>query len=423
MSAFRELVKQFDTIRSYVRDFYIYGFKSREDYTHKSGRTYDNERRRVESWFSSYIQSDYKHGKKTLAISVDSRRIAVNPLYAAWKSKSFTSNDIMLHFFLLDLLQDGEARSVEEITDEIQADYDILFDPQTVRKKLVEYEANGLLSLQKNGRLYLYRVNACLADEIPEERQALVDAVKFYQADAVFGFLGSTILDNQKAINDLFRMKHDFLVHTLEDEVLLRLLSAMQEQCIVKVQNQSNKSLQIQSISGTPLKIMVSTQTGRRYLCMYIQPKNRLATFRLDNIKNVRILKPDAEFAIHAAALEKNLPLCYGVSFGERHGWQTFSLLLYVDEAKEMHIVNRLEREGRGGSVSRMGKNQYLYEGTFFDVNEASPWIKTFTGRILSLKSSDPILERKFIRDMERMADMYLQKPAKINAAGEKERG
>ena len=32
---------------------------------------------------------------------MDSKTIPENPLYAAWKSKSFTDKDIMLHFFLL----------------------------------------------------------------------------------------------------------------------------------------------------------------------------------------------------------------------------------------------------------------------------------------------------------------------------------
>ena len=47
MSEYKELIKQFDKIRSYVRDFYVYGFKTREDFHEKSGRTYDNQRRRM----------------------------------------------------------------------------------------------------------------------------------------------------------------------------------------------------------------------------------------------------------------------------------------------------------------------------------------------------------------------------------------
>ena len=40
MSSYSELIKNFEKIRAYMRDFYVYGFKSREDYQKKSARSY-----------------------------------------------------------------------------------------------------------------------------------------------------------------------------------------------------------------------------------------------------------------------------------------------------------------------------------------------------------------------------------------------
>lgn len=54
--AYSELIKNFSKIRSYMRDFYVYGFKSREEFTQKSSRSYDDERRRVASWLEEYMQ-------------------------------------------------------------------------------------------------------------------------------------------------------------------------------------------------------------------------------------------------------------------------------------------------------------------------------------------------------------------------------
>ena len=50
MSAYSELIKSFERIRAYMREFYVYGFKSRDEYSAKSARSYDDERRRMESW-------------------------------------------------------------------------------------------------------------------------------------------------------------------------------------------------------------------------------------------------------------------------------------------------------------------------------------------------------------------------------------
>ena len=106
--AFNELIKSFDNIRQMMRDFYVFGFKSRADFADKSARSYDNERRRIESWLGEYMYFRQNAGGKNCFISVDSRKISHNPFYKALKAKSFTANDIMLHFFLLDILQPGE---------------------------------------------------------------------------------------------------------------------------------------------------------------------------------------------------------------------------------------------------------------------------------------------------------------------------
>ena len=140
--AYSELVKNFERIRDYMRQFYVYGFKSRSEYDAKSGRSYDNERRRIESWLGEYMAFRQDAGGKNVFLSVDSRHIPRNPLYKAFKAKSFTGNDITLHFYILDILADGEALSGGEIVERINDDYLACFqeavslDESTIRKKL-----------------------------------------------------------------------------------------------------------------------------------------------------------------------------------------------------------------------------------------------------------------------------------------------
>ena len=142
--AYSELIKSFSRIRDYMRAFYVYGFKSREEYDAKSARSYDNERRRIESWLGNYMAFRQDSNGKNVFLSVDSRRIAANPLYQAFRTKSFTDKDITLHFYILDILADGSALSSKEIMDRIHRDYlsrienPISLDESTVRKKLKE---------------------------------------------------------------------------------------------------------------------------------------------------------------------------------------------------------------------------------------------------------------------------------------------
>lgn len=129
--AYSELVKSFERIRNYMREFYVYGFKSRDEYGMKSARSYDNERRRIESWLGDYMSFHQESSGKKVFLSMDSRRVPCNPLYKAFKAKSFTDKDITLHFYIMDLLADGSAlsskvvvkRLVYALTDELRTDY------------------------------------------------------------------------------------------------------------------------------------------------------------------------------------------------------------------------------------------------------------------------------------------------------------
>ena len=135
-----------------MREFYVYGFKSREEYDGKSARSYDDERRRIESWLGEHTGFVRTPEGKTVFISIDSRVSSHNPFYKAWKAKSFTDGDITLHFIVFDILSDPSVTlSISEIMERIDGEYlsqfpePMVFDESTVRKKLKEYCDEGLL--------------------------------------------------------------------------------------------------------------------------------------------------------------------------------------------------------------------------------------------------------------------------------------
>lgn len=113
--AYSELFKNYSDIRSFMRRFYVYGFEKRQDFTAKSSRSYDDNRRRLDSWLEDYMSFKSEADGRAYRISFDSSSISHNPLYKSWKAKSFTSMDITLHFYLLDILADGKAYSAAEL--------------------------------------------------------------------------------------------------------------------------------------------------------------------------------------------------------------------------------------------------------------------------------------------------------------------
>lgn len=410
MSEFKELIKSFSKSREYVRDFFVYGFKTRDEFACWSGRTYDNERRRLECWLSDFVRQDYTKKGKNIYLSIDSNLLDTNPLYRVWKAKSFTDNDIMLHFYILDYLLHSPCKTADEITDGTLDAYHIMFEAQLVRRKCNEYAKIGILTKVKRGKEILYSLNAPFC-EMLSSYPGLGDALKLYQLSSPIGFIGNTIMENASLTNDLFRIKHNFFVHTLEDEILCSLLQAMHEKKAVLINIKSTRSENMQYIEGVPLKVFISTRTGRRFLCFYLTEKKHFSSARMDAIKEVTIKEFYPGYQEIKEKLEKNKANAWGVSFQNSNHThlEHVKLTLHINENSEAYIITRLKREGKGGAISHIAPDTFTYETDVFDANEMLPWIRTFIGRVIAIESDCQKLNALFQRDFTTMYKMYFE--------------
>ena len=209
--AYTELIKSFSRIRDYMREFFVFGFKSRDEYSLKSARSYDNERRRVESWLGEYMSFGQTETGKRVFLSMDSRDIERNPLIRAFRTQSFTDLDIVLYFYILDILGDGSAYSVPELMESIEERYlrklesDQVFDVSTLRKKMKEFEELGLVTGEKSGNKMRYRRTESSASQMPAGG-GLREAVEFFSEEAPLGVIGSYIgdlLETSKTVEEM----------------------------------------------------------------------------------------------------------------------------------------------------------------------------------------------------------------------------
>lgn len=81
------------------------------------------------------------------------------------------------------------------------------------------------------------------------------------------------------------------------------------------------------------------------------------------------------EYDRYKEKLQKNLPSCWGVSFGGYSRIETLCMKLSINERQEPYILERLRREGRGGEILKVRENVFLYTGIFFDTNEMLSWV------------------------------------------------
>ena len=406
--AYSELIKSFDRIRDYMRQFYVYGFKSRNEYDQKSARSYDNERRRIESWLGDFIRFRQTADGKNVFVSVDSRSIPCNPLYNAFKAKSFTAGDVTFHFYVLDLLYDDRAYTAQEICDRMSERYLSHFESQwqpdisTIRKKLKEYVALGILRSEKRGRELFYSREADALD-----LNAWADAVSFFSEADPLGVIGSTLLDKRNDSPDHFRFKHHYILHALDSQILLQLLTAIGAKMAVKLTNASQRQASAPIVHTVcPLQIFISTQGGRQYLLCYHYRFRKLIFFRLDYIQKVEPTAAEAKFDTYMQYCRNFRSHLWGTSSGIGFHVDHLEMTIHFDD-NEQHIPLRLEREKRYGTVERIDKNTCKYVVDTYDASELLPWLRTFIGRIEKLECTDTTVTDLFYNDFAATLALY----------------
>ena len=411
MSSYSELIKNFERIRAYMREFYVYGFKSREGYQTKSARSYDDERRRLESWLGEHMSFVRTPEGKNVFISIDSRTIRHNPLYNAWKAKSFTDGDITLHFILFDILHDPSVkRSIAQLLHQIDEKYlagfetPMVFDESTLRKKLKEYCEAGIILAEKEGRKVFYR-RAPSADITQ-----LIDALHYFSEVAPCGVIGSFILDKAQAHTDAFTFKHHYITGAIDSGVLAALFAAMQEKRAVTVTNMSRKKDMPRRNRIVPLRVLISAQNGRQHLFAYLPDYNVFTSYRIDYLSHVKLEEPTPRFDELRAELDRMQSKMWGVSI-KRNKWGKDRLEHVEFTVKvadnEGYIVKRLEREKRIGRVEKLDEHTYRFSADVYDTSEMIPWIRTFICRIEKMNFSNRTVENQFKKDLEAMYQMY----------------
>ena len=73
----------------------------------------------------------------------------------------------------------------------------------------------------------------------------------------------------------------------------------------------------------------------------------------------------------------------------------------------EGFIVQRLEREKRGGTMEKLDETHWRFSIDAWDTLEMMPWVRTFTGRITDFKADNPVVVTRFYKDLETMSAMY----------------
>ena len=439
--AYSELIKNFDNIRGYMRDFFLYGFKTREEYDRKSARSYDNERRRIQSYLGSLISFRQTPSGKNAFISLEGRSVTHNPLYQAFKAKSFTNKDITLHFLLLDILS-GNSYSLKDILRIMDTEYltafqnPISFDESTLRKKLKEYEELGIVVSGKSGRTVTYRLSE---DEICFTEYK--EAIRFFTEESPLGVIGSYLEDrmqpdaekayptgrndeNGKCLpgkkdengkrlpgrndcaGEYLTFKNHYIMNAYDAEITELILQGIHEKRLLEITSFSRGDAGVKQQTVIPYKLYVSTQGGRNYLFCMDADNLRPYSLRVDYIQKGKVGEVCADYDRLLTVCERAGEHMWGVSCAKYRRYEhiEMDILVGTDEA---FIVRRLEREKRCGTISKVDEETYRFSADVLDAYEMMPWIRTFFGRIKAIRCDNEDVKNQLKIDMVKMLKQY----------------
>lgn len=419
---YNELINDYEFVRDYLREFYIYGYRTKEETVSKqsrkhtqenkgtSNRSYEDKKRQIRSWLLGYTEDKKYVDGYVPYISIDSREIVHNPLYRTFKTGRFLKNDILTYFCLMDCMT-AEWLSVSEITS-LLSGYNlnnVKWSEKKVREKLRHYVNFGILKTDQ-GKAHGKKGEVYALAENKMELSSWMDAISFFSEVNQLGVIGSSLLDKKefRKKESVFYFKHHYLLHALDSEVVLTLLQGIRKKCYLEITVWSRRQ-QKNILEVFPVKIYVSTQNGRVYLACFKRNKDSLLFLRVDTMQNV-VVKDSCEEDVYEA-FEKNYEnrkqYLWGVETGDTKKVSHVEMTVFVGQ-DEGYMLQRLEREKRNGHIEQVSETQYKYVVDTYNAMELLPWIRTFTGRITNLESSNPLLKEKFEEDMKQMYAMYI---------------
>ncbi len=396
-----------DKARDYARTSFVYGLKTKDELTEEfnvSAHTVENNTRNMGDWFQDCLQTRVveETRKHVRYISLNCRNYSANPLYKMWKACSFTTNDIVFFFFLLDYLSKKEEPvSLADIHKEY---YDMHRSDGFQRSSAQWWLKNkgipsGIIVKAGRGK---YRL-AQTFDLSP-----MRDLLQYYSEIAPGGVIGSFVLDKLEVNASPFGFKQHYIGQAFDSEIVCNVLLAIKNDKSVRISYLTRGKKEI-SVNVFPLKVFSSTQNGRQYLIAWDAGKECFFNYRLDRINSISI---SAETLSDADRIrdkfEEVKKHIWGVSLDNREIVHV-EFVVKVDE-DEAYIVNRLNREKRCGTVEPVENHPGFirFSADVYDAHEMFPWLRTFIGRIVELKIFDDELEKLFWKSIQDMYDIYL---------------
>ncbi len=415
------LIRDYENIREILRDIYIFGCFSKEDFIKKgiSGRKYDNEQRRISAYLPKHFVKKKKIKKKVLLYcSYHIEDSTKNYLADTYRNKSFTVFDIMAFFYVQQILYKKKELTLAELLEEIPIKNEKkIFTKDTLYTKLLELQQKGYITLKKEKN----RMTYSLAKDIwgnfsNEELISILFYLEFMKnvspIEMPYYFLYQKLklyLICERKVQlenvEVFQFKHNHQFNSLDNEILLDIIRAIKQKKVICLTVRGKSEVIDKKI--LPIKIIHDSTYGRQY-CMGISLlQNKKTIIRIDKIKSIQFLEDFTEEETELVQQNKNFENDCWCTSGLEEEFAEIVIQFKFKEKEERFIYTRIIREGHGGTIEKVEDGVYLYRNRFRDLREMIPWIRSFGERAKVISSDGVGIEQMIAQDWEKAVKKY----------------
>lgn len=424
---FSEFIKHYDNIREILRDVFLYGCFSREALEEKNGkstRKLKYEIGRIQQYIGDDFIKEERDGRlKLLNLSYDSLSNTKNFLVETYFSKSFTKTDLILYYYILMVLNyNNKLMSFSEIEDFLIDKELIKYDNisgKTIERKIKELNKEmDIISCEKQGRNNMYKIaKDILKDFTNEEVKILYYVSSLYKniiipnmAGYYFSLSLFDYLYFERNINienkDLFQYKDLHFHPVIEEEILCKLLNAINEEKRINLESNiksTRKNRYVEEVLK-PYKIRYDSNCGRYYLISF-NKNNRCVVSRLDRIKDVKVLKEgfkrESLEELYKETMEKSWSSVPKNYKGEH---EILELEVIIKNEKEKYILNKIKSEIGEAEIIE-GEKGFKILKKVNDCYEMIPWLRSYAGNVKIISPS--WLKKKLKADWKVMLESY----------------
>lgn len=413
------LIRDYENIRHILRDMYLYGCFSREDFVDMgiSGRKYDNEQRRINAYLPKGFIRKRREGRKVLQYcSYNPFDCPENYLAETWRNKSFTMLDIMAYFYILQILGNGEEKTLTELLEEIpEINSENVFTKDNLRVKLEEMQEQELIQSRREGRNVWYSLKEDIWRDFTEAelrdlyvyleflKNVLPFPMPFYFLQKKLRLYMECERKKEAEPADQFLFRHSHLSHALDGEIVLDLLRAIRQKRYVTVKMRYGDV----KLRVIPMKIIHDSTYDRQYLLCREVSKKRIRDIRLDKLTAVELEEAVPEDELEAAAQCKKAEQECWCTSGANNDAVEVMICFCFDEEREGFVLDRVRREGHGGELTREAPGRYLYRIMVRDPIEMIPWIRSFGERAQVIASGEYRIEERIAEDWRKAVKKY----------------